>query len=268
MNTAPAPGPSMDRLLELLADRAVQNLSPAEQDELEAVSAAFEGFDLDCMDRTAAALAAGLAAQDAAPVPAAVRQRLKASGAAWAAATADPAPMRLVRTHDARRVRIAAWTGWFAAAAALLLAFAGWMGRGTSEDTTARGLAALRRAADTQSVVWSAGPTASESGNPTGEVVWCPSLQKGYMVFRGMKANDPTREQYQLWIFDATRDDRHPVDGGVFDVAGDGEVVVPIRAKLQVREATLFAVTVERPGGVVVSDRSRLPVLAPVKPTG
>ncbi len=41
-----------------------------------------------------------------------------------------------------------------------------------------------------------------------------------------------------------------------------GEVVVPILAKLHVDHATLFAVTVERPGGVVVSKRERIVVTA------
>ena len=82
------------------------------------------------------------------------------------------------------------------------------------------------------------------------------------MRFRDLPANDPALEQYQLWIFDATRDDAHPVDGGLFDVEGDGEVIVPIAARLLVRDATLFAVTVEEPGGVVVSDRERLILVA------
>ena len=56
-----------------------------------------------------------------------------------------------------------------------------------------------------------------------------------------------------------------PVDGGVFDVRGDGdEVIVPIRASLPVGSPLAFAVTIERPGGVVVSDRSRVVVIARV----
>lgn len=268
MNAAPAPAPSMDRLLELLADRAVQPLHPSELDELDALAAAFPDADLECMDRVAAALDVALSAGNRSAPPAAVQQRLAAAGAAWAAANCAPAPLKFADADRVRRVRVAAWTGWLAAAAAIALAFAGWWGRGAAAPSPSERLAALRRAADVQSLTWSAGPTASECGNPSGEVVWSPSRQEGYMVFRGLKANDPARDQYQLWIFDATRDERHPVDGGVFDVASEGEVVVPIRAKLPVREATLFAVTVERPGGVVVSDRSRLPVLAQVKPAG
>ena len=48
---------------------------------------------------------------------------------------------------------------------------------------------------------------------------------------------------------------RRPVDGGVFDIAASGEALIPIDAKLPVGAGTIFAVTKERPGGVVVSDR-------------
>ena len=99
----------------------------------------------------------------------------------------------------------------------------------------------------------------------SGDVVWHGGTQKGYMRFRGLPKNDPGANQYQLWIFDATRDARHPVDGGVFDVGTDAsDVVVPIDAKLEVRQATMFAITLEKPGGVVVSSRERLLVLAKV----
>jgi hypothetical protein len=98
-----------------------------------------------------------------------------------------------------------------------------------------------------------------------GDVVWDARTQTGYMRFTGLRRNDPATEQYQLWIFDGRRDERYPVDGGVFDVRGDGaELVVPIRARLPVGTPLAFAVTIERPGGVVVSDRSRVVVIARV----
>jgi hypothetical protein len=60
-------------------------------------------------------------------------------------------------------------------------------------------------------------------------------------------------------------DRQYPVDGGVFDVPkADGDVVVRIDPRLPVSRATAFAVTVEEPGGVVVSSRDRLPLLAAV----
>jgi hypothetical protein len=118
-------------------------------------------------------------------------------------------------------------------------------------------------------VAWAAGEDRSVTGLPEGmthgDVVWSQSRQQGYMRFRGLAANDPAVEQYQLWIFDAERDAAHPVDGGVFDVAdADGEVCVPIDPRLPIGKPTLFAITVEKPGGVVVSKRERLPLLAKV----
>jgi anti-sigma-K factor RskA len=84
------------------------------------------------------------------------------------------------------------------------------------------------------------------------------------MRFRGLAANDPAVAQYQLWIFDAERNEAYPVDGGVFDVPAksDGDVVIKIDPRLPVSRATAFAITVEQPGGVVVSSRERLPLLA------
>jgi anti-sigma-K factor RskA len=97
----------------------------------------------------------------------------------------------------------------------------------------------------------------------SGDMLWSADAQRGVMRISGLAANDPSRLQYQLWIFDATRDERSPVDGGVFDVpAGVSEVLVPVQPRVPVGDATLFAVTVERPGGVVVSDRERIVLLA------
>jgi len=96
----------------------------------------------------------------------------------------------------------------------------------------------------------------------SGDVVWDPVKQRGFLRFAGLRPNDPHRHQYQLWIFDGERDQRYPVDGGVFNVPQDAsEVVVPIRAAILVHDAKAFAVTVEKPGGVVVSDRSRVVAL-------
>lgn len=98
-----------------------------------------------------------------------------------------------------------------------------------------------------------------------GDVVWSQARQEGYMRFVGLPPNDPSQAQYQLWVFDGARNDKYPVDGGVFDVAAGGEgteVVVPIRAKLPVSQVTLFAVTLEEPGGVVVSSREHILTVA------
>jgi anti-sigma-K factor RskA len=95
-----------------------------------------------------------------------------------------------------------------------------------------------------------------------GEVVWDPSKSGGYVKLSGLPINDPKHEQYQLWVFDGKRDQRYPVDGGVFNVSKTGEVELWIRVPVPVRDAAMFAVTVEQSGGTVVSDRGRIVALA------
>jgi hypothetical protein len=113
---------------------------------------------------------------------------------------------------------------------------------------------------DAVTAEWTATKDPAAKG-ATGDVVWSPTEQMGFMRFRGLAANDPKVSQYQLWIFDKTQDAKTPIDGGVFDVdSTTGDVLVPITAKLRVKGPTLFAVTIERPGGVVVSKRERIVV--------
>jgi hypothetical protein len=109
-------------------------------------------------------------------------------------------------------------------------------------------------------------PWAHESGLPhevSGEVVWDFERQRGYLTLSGLAPNERTGRQYQLWIFDASRDDRYPVDGGLFDVPdGQHRVTVPIQPAVPVAQPSMFAVTLEPEGGVVVSDRSHLVAMA------
>lgn len=167
--------------------------------------------------------------------------------------------------------------GWFAAIAATAFAIAGWIPSrnengsreisrvGIAQQTSLDRSALLASADDLIRVSWTRPGDASSSPptNDLGDVVWSPKFQKGYMRIQGLGRNDPSVEQYQLWIMDPSRDSK-PVDGGVFNIDQDGEIVLPIQAKLEVGQPTLFAITVEKPGGVVVSDQSRLPLLAVV----
>ncbi len=113
---------------------------------------------------------------------------------------------------------------------------------------------------DIVNVSWTPVHTPGTSGN----VTWSDQRQEGYMVFEGLPINDPTVEQYQLWIFDTDKGQAEPVDGGVFDITATGEFIVPINAKIRVANAVQFAVTIEKSGGVVVSKRERIPVLAAI----
>ena len=110
--------------------------------------------------------------------------------------------------------------------------------------------------------VWTTTKDPAANG-ATGDVVWNAKEQMGFMTFRGLAQNDPNSLQYQLWTFDSSRDARYPVDGGVFDIDREsGDVIVPIHGRVPVADATLFAVTVEKPGRVVVSKRERIVVTA------
>jgi hypothetical protein len=175
--------------------------------------------------------------------------------------------------------------GWFAAAACLVLAVFAWNRSPppaatvvltspvpvvppapvsppvVTPPTPAEERAALLAKSDSLKINLGATKDPAAAG-VRGDVVWDPVTQRGFLHFVGLAANDPALRQYQLWIFDGGRDQRYPVDGGVFDVPANAtEVVIPIHAALPVLSAKAFAVTVEKPGGVVVSGRQHVVVL-------
>lgn len=262
-------------LADLLVQLETEGLDAAESREIDDLIGQSPGATRDALAAAAAALtlAARLPAE---PMPAALRSRLVEQGrdavrkaAASKVVSLEATPSRPMRVPGPAM-------GWYAAAASLLLAVAAWWPRVADEPVRMAALPppvptlAEQRAmliASGRAVIqesWTATEDAAVRGL-AGDVVWDPVTQTGYMRFTGLAANDVAAEQYQLWIFDGTRDDRYPVDGGVFDIpAGEDEVVVPIHARLPVRKAALFAVTVEPPGGVVVSSRERIVALAQV----
>lgn len=252
--------PQDERLCDLLTARATEGLDPAEQQELTELTTHYPEFDPDELDRTAASLAlAGLRID---PLPAALRARIEADAQAWLGRPPEAPRAAVVTPLPARPRPATAWGGWLAAAAALVLAITGWLQVEQQEPSPAELLAELETRSGTRVIPWSATEDPA-AGGAQGAVVWNGAAQAGVMRFRGLQPNDPATSQYQLWIFDAERDDRYPVDGGVFDVPpGADETLVPIRARLPVGEAVLFAITVEPAGGVVVSSRERIALVA------
>jgi len=160
-------------------------------------------------------------------------------------------------------VNLREMAAWLCMAASIAIAFCVWLP--TKRDLIAS-LQSQREqlvasATDMLRTKWELPAPDPTKGTDLGDVVWSTGAQQGFMTFLGLPINDPTKEQYQLWIIDPSRDEK-PVDGGVFDIASSGESIVAIRAKLRVDKPTVFAITVEKPGGVVVSDQRRLPLLA------
>lgn len=267
-----------DPRLDLLADRALCGLSSEEAQTLATLEPNGEddwGFDL-----AVAALNEAMFGLEDEPLPAAIQERVNDEATRWMAsstglavapkliATTTTSDLAASGSTDLARasdvigsVSPGSWTNnlpWLLVAASLLLAlFAWWPGGGPDPDDRRM---AMLQSGEARPIAWAENDLGIE-----GDVVWNDASQEGYMRFVGLEANDPTVEQYQLWIFDKERDARYPVDGGVFDVTTtDGEVLVPIDSKIRVDEATLFAITIEPPGGVVVSDRTRLILAAPV----
>lgn len=263
--------PQRERLDELLVDRAVDGLDPAETAELETLLARMGHEDPEGYDLAAASVWVAAGAPEE-PMPSDVADRTRRTLETGAPAAREDGQVRdNVRPLHAqpRPARRAAATGWIAAAAALVLAVAGWWPRLDErgpEDLTAARDALLADAPDAVRVDWSNTEHPRARQLKGGYVVWSDERQQGYMTFEDIPDNDPGEHQYQLWVFDATRSQDYPVDGGVFDARRNeaGEVVIPIENKLPVRQAALFAVTLEPPGGVVVSDRD--PILWVAEP--
>lgn len=275
--------PSDERLLDLLALRAVEGLGAPEEAEV----IGFE--DPGVFDEAAAVLAIRFTAVDRHPLPTTLQARLDQAADDFLRPPAKPAAAEAhLKLTTSPAVRSASTSrgpgvigliGWLAAAACLAFAAIVWNAQRTPQSMTPENqLARLESRPGVIRTDWvglddaglAEGPHRLDTGL-TGRVVWDPATNEGCMVFEGLAANDPDTFQYQLWIFDSTRPTGHlpqfgdgilsqrPVDGGVFDVdiskAVDGRLIVPINAKLPVGQAAIFAVTVEPTGGVVVSDR-------------
>jgi anti-sigma-K factor RskA len=247
-----------ERLEDLLVQRATEGIDAREADELARLLDRNPEVDAQAFDRVAAVVHAACLPR-AEPLPPRLRARLDAAASRFVDRPANRIAQPLESTRQgAERQR--PWA-WLAVAAAVVLAVAGWWPRIAPPRSVAAERAALV-AAGAARLSWMATQDPAAVG-ATGDVVWDAASQRGFMRFVGLAVNEPARVQYQLWIFDAARDQRYPVDGGVFDIpAGETEVIVPIRANLPVKQAKMFAVTVEQPGGVVVSSRERIVAVA------
>jgi hypothetical protein len=263
-----------ERLLDLLVKEATEGVTAEESAEIMRLLKNHPEGDRGIVERVAAAVA--LAGVQEEPLPGALRTKLQRQAEGFVASKGAAAPgdeLAARRARPSQPVTRLSRLGWFAAAASLILAVGGWWPRLREAMTPPQIVQVpptlselreqLRQAPGALTREWTA--TGDSSPDVKGDVVWDQATQKGYLRFTGLAANDPTRNQYQLWIFDAKQDERYPIDGGVFDIpAGQNEVVVPIRAKIGVQEPVMFAVTVEKPGGVVVSGREHIVVLAKV----
>ena len=275
-----------EAMVDLLVKQVTEGLSPAEQRALDVMDSELASAYLRDLESAAAAVTlAGSAGEE--PLPAALSARIAEQAAEHFASSSKVTDLSEARTSAAKagvppspapaRANRFGNYGWLAAAACLVLAIFGWerspppavavvtpspvtvpSPEKPVPPTVAEERAMLLAKTDSLKIPLGASKDPAAAG-VTGDVVWDPATQRGFLHFAGLAPNDPEMHQYQIWIFDAGRDKRYPVDGGVFDVpANASDVIIPIRASLMVRKPAAFAVTLEKPGGVVVSGREHV----------
>jgi len=241
-------------IVELLLLRATEGLSDEQHEHLRALLSEHGLNDIPDYDLSAAAAANAFAlqrVQDYEEAPSSLKAKLLDDADTFF----GDARSNVVELPARQSATRANWNWGWAAAAALALALVM-----TNLDTVNPSRPDFAEAREqliatsnaTRIIPW-ASPQDPAFAQVTGDVVWNDELQEGYMLLTGMPANDPSVAQYQLWVVDPDRDS-NPVDGGVFDIpSGQQSVVIPINAKLAVDDPTVFAITREQPGGVVVS---------------
>ena len=283
---------TQDILFDLLTKKAIYGLDESEQRELDELDSGTADTEFRSLEIAAAAvMMIGLEEEQ---LPTHLSAKILANAAQYATSderieTADAWPPATDRVASSYASNIEttpgnSWFGWFgwaaAAVACIALALNIWftrfqpnveVARNPPPVDTPRSLTPaelrdemLRAASGTIKATWAAG-NVKELAQLVGDVVWSDEKQAGYMRLRGLPVNDVSKETYQLWIFDKTQDKATPIDGGTFDVTSAGDIVIPINAKLKAQGPEMFAITVEKPGGVVVSKRDKLAAIAKVE---
>ncbi|HNO78308.1 MAG TPA: anti-sigma factor [Phycisphaerae bacterium] len=241
-----------ERLMQLLADRATEGLDASASIELDALLANHPDCRGDELEWAATLIDIAVMPRAVEPLPSRLRTRVMVDAMEHFDVT--PAGLTIASETKTPLERSSSRLAWYLAAASILLAIAAWWPafetKPDSEPRLTQYDRFLREADDVVRGKWSGKVAGYE--NVTGEFAWSGKRQTGFMRFNDLPPNDPNVSQYQLWIVDPARD-KHPIDGGVFDIDAERNVIVPIDAKLTVVQPTVFAVTLEKPGGVVVS---------------
>ncbi len=274
----PARRAERERLIDLSCDQATQGLSAEERAEFESLCRAFPDANDGSFDRVAAMADLAMSGRRSEPMPSQLRTKIIADGQRLAAerrpslsiadaagSARSPAPRRVGRSDSMR------FAGWLAAAAAVVVAAIGWMRTPNGSGATPLPTRASSPAAERDLLLAAADAVVipmndwdnPEQGGVRGDVVWSESEQAGYLRLAGLKVNDPSIEQYQLWIIDS-RGMEQRISGALFDAQPDpvtGEVIVEIDPQIATKGAAAFALTIEKPGGVWVSDMTRRVVI-------
>ncbi len=251
----------MNRFEELEAGRILGDLDAGEYQEWEALSRDPRCKRDSSLELTASAIQTEFLQGRQSELPPHLLEKLRADMAGFVA----KAPVNIVRPPAWRRILSAPQLGWgIAATFAILFLVKSFVQEPKSQVVVAPKPPSeakdqlMRKASD---LVESDFGGLADYRNMTGRVIWSDALQEGYMTLTNLPVNDPAAKQYQLWIVDPDRDEK-PVDGGVFDIAAAGTAVIPIRNPLTVTDPQAFVITMEQPGGVVVSKQQVVVAIA------
>jgi hypothetical protein len=267
-------------MLDLLCKQAVYGLNEQETQQLEQLE--YVTADSESIDLTVAALGM-IDLNTRQEMPAHLQSKILANAENLfgmrkvAESVVEPPVREIILTETSASKPWFGWLGWAAAAAACVALavsiftprnqnqFAG----GTTPSPTQEDK--LDPAQQRQKLVDAPGQvlmaklgkgTVKEIPDVVGDIVWSDEKQAGYIRVKGLPKNDVSKETYQLWIFEDNQGSKTPIDGGTFDINSDGEVIIPIDAKLKAKNPNMFAVTIEKAGGVVVSERGKIAALA------
>lgn len=274
-----------ERLIELLADNVLFGLDEVETAELEVLKKLYPDIANDSsLEMTAGLIGLG-SLEQIEPMPDHLQTMIRAKANEFfevadsqpvVATSSNHEESDIQQTFEFEKKRgFMQLLGWMVAGAACLaLAFSLWMN--TQRPTIVREYIGpppvpsvteqeRQLIAEAKDLLRTSLVDPADNERVIGDLVWSDSKQKGFMKFNGLAVNDVNVQTYQLWIFDETQDEKTPIDGGVFDIRSNGETIIPITAKLKVAKPGLFAVTVEKPGGVVVSKREKIAALGKVQ---
>ena len=203
---------------ELLAGRALGNLSEQETKQLGSLLSRAPGQDSEEFDYVLAALS--LRGVETEELPNWVRDAVRRE-----APTHLPKPKQVsVARPGIPRRELLAWT--VAMACSLLLALQ-WLPLNSPQNPSIaeQRTELIATSADLIEAPWKPG-THPFKKQVSGDVVWSNALQKGYLRFTNMPVD--LLLNTQLWIIDRQRNDK-PIDGKCSS-SKSGEVIVPINA--------------------------------------
>lgn len=271
-----------EQMLDLLCKRAVYGLDGHEERQLSEIQKTFgPGYDVESFELAAAAISTANL-DPRAELPANLRSRIGAEAERYfdEKEASELATETQPVTPKSKALLPPSWLGWAVAVLAVaVMAINLYFTRpdteraGTDSPPSAAQISPeqmrqqlIETAPDLERARVAAGNVTGL--NPSGDVVWSDARQAGFVRLAGLPVNDTSRETYQLWIFAENQDPKTPVDGGTFNVSSSGEVVIPIDPRVRVRSPKAFAVTIEKPGGVVVSKQERVAALAKPETAG